>query len=439
MQRAQQRHSRRDQRVGRLAHLVVSLEQQLPQPVELRRRNRSGPFAQLCAFLAGQRIDLAPRDLRHGDAVDDVHQRAQHRQRLDSERVLFVDACEQRLALTRQQMRQQPSLRALVGEPEHRTDPLGGDPACAVHIGMRDRLIENREPVAHRTLGGIGDDRQRLGIGLDAFLDAYLAEMLLQHLGGNPPEVEALGAAEHGDGELLHLGGGEEEFDVRWRFLERLEQSVEGVAREHVDFVDDVDLVARADRGIAHRLDDLADVVDAGVAGGIHLDDVDMAPLGDGDAGFADAAGIDGGAAGSVGADAVERLGDQPRSRGLADPAHAGHQKGMRQPVARDGVGQRADHGLLPDQLGKGLRAVFAREHAIGLRGRVGSGCRDWGCRGRSGLVDRFLCRGWRGRGIRRAEQRFLPRLLELGSAWQCLLGVGCGIALPRQAVWIVR
>src|SRR3546814_3794661 len=53
-------------------------------------------------------------------------------------------------------------------------------------------------------------------------------------------------------------------------------------------FVDDIDLVARRHRGIAHRLDNLAHIVDAGVRRGVHLDHVDMAPLGYGAAGFAD-------------------------------------------------------------------------------------------------------------------------------------------------------
>ncbi len=38
----------------------------------------------------------------------------------------------------------------------------------------------------------------------------------------------------------------------------------------------------------------------------------------------------------------------------------------MRQPVALDRIAQGLDHRVLADQLGKGLRPVFAREHAIG-------------------------------------------------------------------------
>ena len=46
----------------------------------------------------------------------------------------------------------------------------------------------------------------------------------------------------------------------------------------------------------------------------------------------------------------------------------------MRQPLARDGVGERAHHRFLADQLGKGPRAILAGEHAVGLRGRCWSG-----------------------------------------------------------------
>ena len=52
--------------------------------------------------------------------------------------------------------------------------------------------------------------------------------------------------------------------------------------REHVHLVDDVDLVAGTRRRGRRPVDDLADVVDAGVRGGVHLQHVDVPPLGDG-------------------------------------------------------------------------------------------------------------------------------------------------------------
>jgi hypothetical protein len=61
---------------------------------------------------------------------------------------------------------------------------------------------------------------------------------------------------------------------VGWGFLKGLEQSVERVAGEHVDFVDDVDLEsARAGR-VLRVLAQLADVIDAVVGCPVNFDDV---------------------------------------------------------------------------------------------------------------------------------------------------------------------
>ena len=79
-------------------------------------------------------------------------------------------------------------------------------------------------------------------------------------------------------GILFGLGGGEEELDVRRRLFQRLQQGVEGPGREHVHFVDVVDLEpspAGPQRGV---LPQLAHLLDAVVAGTVDLDDVDVLP-----------------------------------------------------------------------------------------------------------------------------------------------------------------
>ena len=279
---------------------------------------------------------------------------------------------------------------------------------------MGDRLIEDRQPVAHRAIGRFGDHRQRLGFGGHALLGADPGEMLGQQPGRNAPQVKTLAARQHRDRQLVDLGRGKQELHMRRRLFQRLEQGVEGVAAEHVDFVDDVDLVARGDRRIAHRLDDLAHVVDTGVAGRVHLDHVDVAALGDRHARLAHPAGVDRRPALPVRADAVECLGDQPRSAGLAHPAYAGHQEGMGQPVPADRVGQGLDHRVLPDQRGECLRAVLAGEHPVGLHRRGRSRC-DRSRRQRRGR-NRF------------AKQRRLARRLEFG-------GAGAGLVVGRVAI----
>ncbi len=55
----------------------------------------------------------------------------------------------------------------------------------------------------------------------------------------------------------MRVGGAENEHDMLGRLLQRLQQRIERRNREHVNLVDDVDLVATAGRRIIHASDDL--------------------------------------------------------------------------------------------------------------------------------------------------------------------------------------
>ena len=101
-----------------------------------------------------------------------------------------------------------------------------------------------------------------------------VGEMLHQHVGLDAAQVKALAARQHRDRNLADLGRGEHELGVLRRLLQRLQEGVERRRRQHVDFVDDVDLVAGAGRRVAHAVIDLADVVDAGMRGRVHLQHV---------------------------------------------------------------------------------------------------------------------------------------------------------------------
>ena len=114
------------------------------------------------------------------------------------------------------------------------------------------------------------------------------------------------------------------EDDMPGRLLQNLEESVGCLLGEHVGFVEDVDLVLALDRGEGDLVADVADVVDAAVAGGVHLDDVEGGAGADGDAAVALAAGV-----GGRSLDAVERLGQQLGGRGLARAAGAREKIGV--------------------------------------------------------------------------------------------------------------
>ena len=148
----------------------------------------------------------------------------------------------------------------------------------------------------------------------------------------------------------------------RW-FLERLEQRIERMGREHVYFIDQVDLEAAGRRRVLHIVEQLARIIDLGARGGIDLDQIDAAP------------GIDAGAAGALtarfGTDtafAVQALGQDARHGRLAHAAGAGKQVSMMQTAARQRVAQRPQHVLLAGHFAEAARTPFTCECGVGHR-----------------------------------------------------------------------
>src|SRR5262249_15098559 len=93
---------------------------------------------------------------------------------------------------------------------------------------------------------------------------------------------------------ILSLGSGHHEDDVRRRLFQGLEQRVESRVSDLVGLVKDVNLVTIARRAIAGRVAQLADLVNAAVGRRVNLNHVDRASRAYLDAGFADAARIGG-------------------------------------------------------------------------------------------------------------------------------------------------
>ena len=168
-----------------------------------------------------------------------------------------------------------------VGDAEHGAQILGQNLGPLARRAMRHGLIEQRQRVAHRALGGARDDRERGGLDFHIFQRADLAQMLGEQDRIDAAQIEALATRAHRDRHFLDLGRREKEFHMLRRLLQRLQQAVEGGLREHVHFVDDIDLHARHDRAIARVVDDLAHVVDARVRGRVHLKHVGVAQLHD--------------------------------------------------------------------------------------------------------------------------------------------------------------
>ena len=247
-----------------------------------------------------------------------------------------------------------------VGESEERQHLLAGDGRTIPLREEGDHLIEQRLRISHSAFGGPGDGVDRAVV--DPHLLGFADE--LQPLGDQPgrnrQQVEPLAAGDDRRQHLVHFGGREDEFDMRGRLLDRLEQNVPRLLRKHVDFVDDVDLVASVDRLGEHILGQFAHVAGGVAAGGVHLEHVEVALLGDRPAGFTPAAWLP-----LLRIKTVHRLGENARERGLADAAGTDEEIGVRGPVAENFVAQCPHHMLLPDHVGETLRTPFAGDDLI--------------------------------------------------------------------------
>mmetsp|Transcript_38418 Transcript_38418/g.106772 ORF Transcript_38418/g.106772 Transcript_38418/m.106772 type:complete len:258 (-) Transcript_38418:416-1189(-) len=229
----------------------------------------------------------------------------------------------------------------------------------------RNGLVGQRQRIAHRAARGARQQPQRARLGRHALRTQHIAQVHL-HVGrGHRAQVELQAARQHGDRHLLRVGRREHELQVLGRLLQRLEHRVERGVRQHVHFVDHVDLEAADDRLVDRLVQQLRDLLDAAVGGGIELHVVDEAALVDVAAGVAHATGLGGDAALAVGPGAVQALGQDARHRRLADAARAGEQIGMVQPALGQGVGQGLHDMLLADELLETLRAVFAGQDLV--------------------------------------------------------------------------
>ena len=134
-----------------------------------------------------------------------------------------------------------------------------------------------------------------------------------------------------------------------------------------MDLIDDVDLVARGIRLVVRAVDQIANVVDAGMGGSVHLDHIEMPAFQDGAAVNALLRDIDRRAL-AVRPLIVQRTGHEARGGRLPDAPHAGEHIGLGDPSRREGIPQGADHRLLADEFSEHLRPVFARERRVAHR-----------------------------------------------------------------------
>ncbi|CAB3871780.1 hypothetical protein LMG1864_02808 [Achromobacter ruhlandii] len=303
-----------------------------------------------------------------GHALLDGDARQQHRQVgqragvRQAARGEFVGHRQHALGVAGGQGVQQAHQVALVDGAEHAAHGVLGEIAGAIGDG----LVGQRQRVAHRTRRGLADQAQGRHFEADLLLAQHRLQVAHDGVGRHLLQIELQAARQHRDRDLLRVGRGEDEFDVRRRLFQRLEHRVERVPGEHVHFVDHVDLEAARARRVDGLLQQLGHFLDAAVGGRVQFEVVDETAGIDLGAGATDAAGL-----GSDAGFAVERFGQDARQRGLADAAGAGEQPGVVQALGVERMRQRAHHVILSHEGIERSRPPLAGQYQISHGGIV--------------------------------------------------------------------
>ncbi len=319
-QRAQQRHFNAHAAIGRQRQILAPHQQRLIVKLNVGGRHNARQFAQtrrVALFFVAER---AGQQLHHRNAVQQTQHLHQQRLPLHAARRGLVKQGHHLFAAAVHQRLDQPQRLLVVQGAEHLADNKAADHA----LPHGDRLIGEAERVAHAAVGGARQQLQRARFVFDLLLLQHIVELFADQLNVERLKMKLQTAGEDSYRQLLRIGGGKQEFNVRRRLFERFQQRVKAVARQHMHFIDQVDLKAAARGRILHVVQQIARILHLGARRGVDLDQIDKAALFDlatvvafaarrgGDAGFA-----------------VESLRQQARDGGFAHAARAGKEIGM--------------------------------------------------------------------------------------------------------------
>ena len=209
--------------------------------------------------------------------------------------------------------------------------------------GEADHLVEDGECISHTAVSLLCDEVERVGFGLITFLLGHPLQVFDGILHAHAHEVIHLATAQNGGQDAMLLGGGQDEYHIRGRFFECLEEGVEGGCGEHVHLVDDENLVLAHLWRNEHLLAKFSHFIHRVVACRIQLLYVHRALFIESLATLALAARITVG----QGRKAVDRLGKDACAGGLAHSARSAEQVGMRQFARCDGILERGGQRVL--------------------------------------------------------------------------------------------
>ena len=209
-----------------------------------------------------------------------------------------------------------------------------------------DHLIEEAHRITHAARGFASHDAHSFVVSLDRFGGKHLAKAHSNRLGTDQLEVVALAATENGDGYLVNFRRRKDELHMRRRLFQSLQEGIPGRLRQHVHFVDDVDLEAVACGPVRQAFLEATHFVHARIAGAIDLLHVNVRAFTDLSTGVTDLTRCR-----RWPLLAVQRFRQDPRAGRLPDTTHTREQERVRDAVVGDRIRERAGDVLLPDEI----------------------------------------------------------------------------------------
>ena len=135
-------------------------------------------------------------------------------------------------------------------------------------------LIQETERVPQGTVRSFCNIADRLFLRLNMFFFHQFHQPRSNGIDGDPPEIIPLASRKDGNGNLMRLRGGQDENNIRRRFLQCFQECVERPRRQHMNLIDNVHFIFSLRRTIRNFLPDLPYIVHSVVGRGINLNHI---------------------------------------------------------------------------------------------------------------------------------------------------------------------
>ena len=318
-QRAQQRHFNAHPAIRCKRHLFAANQQGLIIKLHVSRRHGARKFTHPLFNGRHVRANGRRRQLQHRHAMQAEH-RDQQRFPFNATGGGIVDEGHYPLTVGGNHRFDKRQRLIVIQRAEHGADRVSGK----LTVTAGNCLVSQAQRITQAAVRRAGQQLQGARLVNDLLFIKNVFKLCADLLNVQRLQMELQAARQDRDRQLLRIGGRQQEFDMRRRLFQRFQQGVEAVARQHVHFIDQIDLEAAARRGVLHVVEQIAGVFHLGARGGVDLDQIDKTPLldlpavvtyaarGGGDPGFA-----------------VQTFCQQTGNRGFTDAAGAGEKIGV--------------------------------------------------------------------------------------------------------------